>query len=973
MTNRDETHSQVERILEAVRRLPEAQRVAVLRALELPVATPAPTVQSQGSRTQTVVGSPTIDSVSRADFLADSWIGERIGPYRLVRQLGRGGMGAVFLGERVDGLFEQVVAVKIIKRGVMSDVTLRRFFAERQILARLQHPHIARLLDGGVTPEGVPYFIMTYIEGDTLLDTCRAQKLNIFKRLDLFEQVCDAVAYAHRNLIVHRDLKPGNILVTADGQVKLLDFGIAKLIGDAPASPAADLTQTGQMVATPAYASPEQLRGDPVSTTSDVYSLGLLLFELLTGRHPFHVADQSPFQLMHRLLHDEPKKPSTAVTAKPRSNADAVLDDRALGTSLRRLSRVLRGDLDTICMKALQKEPERRYLSVEQLAEDIRRFRLGRPVLACPDRWRYRVSKFIRRNALAVCSSAVIIVLLITFTAVTALQANRIRRQSERIAVERDKAEATAGFLVDLFGKVDPDEFRGEQLSARALLDQGVKKITTALEGQDDVQAELMGIIGHVYSQLGLYESAYPLLRQCLTLRQQCLGPQHVEVAECLHFLGSYYLRTGELDRAADTLAQAASMNEKLEGRASSKTMQYLSTLGWVYKEQGLYQRAEGLFREIFDYYQSVPADTLVTQRASAMSQLAAVRQAQGAYADAEQLYRQSLDIRRHYLGDLNPRVGESLNNLGTLYSENGELEKAQRDFEEALDILERIYPDTPDHPSIISTLNNLAGVLKKMGHLEQAEIRYRDVLERARRKFGDEHVYVAGAMNNLALTLRAEGKTEAARDYMVEALKQTRRILGPDHPNVGVMNVNLGSYLSAQGQCDAAIDFLKAGDEILSRTLGRDHPNASVARRALADGLSCAGKLDEARDILLVELDRETVKEAEGSMATLDILRQLGRIHSMREDWDGARDFLERADTLSHALEMDDGLEFAQTQILLGRCLLELGRLDQAETALNRGHAIRIAELEADDPRLADDLRLLDRLTELRSASRKP
>jgi len=502
----------------------------------------------------------------------DPLAGRQIGAYRILRESGRGGMGVVYLAERADGQFQQQVALKLIKRGMDSDAILQRFLHERQILARLQHPNVARLLDGGVTAEGQPYFAMEHVDGKPLTTYCDERRLGIEARLGLFLTACAAVQYAHQNLVVHRDLKPSNMLVTETGELKLVDFGIAKLLGGEAGE--ATVTGLGSRAMTPEYASPEQLRGEPVTTAADVYALGVMLYELLVGRRPHELARADP-DAMARLAAVEPVRPSMAVVrpasrdgsmaAVPETTPESVGRDR--GTRPERLRRRLAGDLDTICLKALQREPERRYASVQALLDDVQRHLSELPVLARPDTFAYRASRFVGRHRIGATAAAAIAALLIGFSAVTAVQSARIREQANRIGRERDKAEEVKEFVQSLFETSNPlVEAKGDAITARDLLERGVERIDEELGGQPDVQAEMLSVIGTAYTELGRYDRAGALLERALDLRRKALGREHVDVARSMHELASTLRQKGDYAGSERLHREALAMQRKLFG-----------------------------------------------------------------------------------------------------------------------------------------------------------------------------------------------------------------------------------------------------------------------------------------------------------------------------------------------------------------------------------------------------------------------
>src|SRR5262245_8366923 len=419
--------------------------------------------------------------------------GRRVGPYRLLREVGRGGMGVVYLAERVEGGFEQRAAIKLVKRGMDTDAILRRFLRERQILAGLEHASVARLLDGGVTDDGHPYFAMEYVDGEPLTVYCENRQLGIEARLRLFEEACRAVQHAHGKLVVHRDLKPSNMLVTGEGRLKLLDFEIAKLLTEDDDATAITLTQVGTRVLTPDYAAPEQVRGEPVTTATDVYALGVVLYELLAGRLPHGGERRSLGEMARAICEEEPRAPSMAAAAQPRR------------------ARELRGDLDTVVLKALSKEPSRRYASAEALAEDIRRFLSGHPVRARRDTVGYVVTKFVRRHKVGVAAATVAVLSLLLGLAGTAWQAAVAARERDRARLEAERAEKVKEFLVGLFKASDPAESTGEAITARELMDRGAERIEKELAGHPSLQAELFEIVAGISHELGRYEQARSL------------------------------------------------------------------------------------------------------------------------------------------------------------------------------------------------------------------------------------------------------------------------------------------------------------------------------------------------------------------------------------------------------------------------------------------------------------------------------
>ena len=480
--------------------------------------------------------------------------GRLIGAYRMGPLLGRGGMGAVYAAERADGQFELSAALKILPLGAASPEARRRFLEERRILARMEHPNIARLYDGGVTEDGTPYFVMERVDGVPFTEYCRTHELDLDERLLLFLDVCDTVSFAHSKLVVHRDLKPNNILVTADGKVKLLDFGVARLLESGEEGVTA--TALGGRLMTPRYASPEQLRGEVVTTASDVYTLGVILHEVLTGVSPYDVADDTT-SLVDAICTHTVAVPSARLLRWARGTIQATQEARdvvaaaeAMGSSVRSLSRGLRGDLDNILLMALRKEPARRYASVEALAEDIRRHLAGYPVKASPEGLAYSAGRFLRRHALTAAAAASFVVLLAVLLVLSVRFGVTTRRQAEEIAHERDRAEEIAHFMGELFEVAAPGQGGADTVTARELLAAGVRRIREDHPDEPELQAEMMTVLGRIYRQLGLRDEAIALLREASDI-QSSLGtvPQELRAATLRELGGALLERDHEKPR----------------------------------------------------------------------------------------------------------------------------------------------------------------------------------------------------------------------------------------------------------------------------------------------------------------------------------------------------------------------------------------------------------------------------------------
>lgn len=761
---------------------------------------------------------------SLADGDREALAGRRVGAYRITKPIGQGGMAEVFLAVRDDDQYQQSVAVKLIRRGMVTSAMLTRFRHERQILASLNHPNIARLLDGGTTGDGLPYFVMEYIDGQPITSYCDERRLSVKQRLRLFRAVCGAVQHAHRNLIVHRDLKPSNILVTEDGAPKLLDFGIAKLLSPSMSATALTLAQTAPSVRlmTPHYASPEQVRGEPVTTATDVYALGAVLYELLTGATPHRFRDGSFTEIERVICEQEIERPSAAVK-QPEAPA--------------RLRRELKGDLDNIVLMALRKESERRYQSVEQLSEDIRRYLEGRPVQARTDALGYRAGKFIRRHKAGVAAAALFVVLLGGFTVMTSLQAARIAR-------ERDRANLVTEFLVGLFEVSNPSQARGNEITAREILDKGADRIDRELAGQPETQAAMMNTIGRVYSSLGLYDSARPLLERALEIRRATLGSRHADVADSLQSLAALEAADGKYPEAEVLYREALALRIDLFGTGHVKVGEIRNDLGELLRLEGRLDEAEQMHREALALRRELLGPEHIDV-AYSLNNLATVLDDKGDYAAAESFHREALDIKRRTLGPEHPSVANTLNNLALVRANLGDLAGAEALHREALALRRKVLG--PMHPDLAVTINNLASTLRDQKKLDEAEQLFREALDMKRKLLGPDHPSVAAGLQNLADVLEAREAYDQADPLYVEALAISKKAFAPDHWRLAAVRSSYGSCLTKMGRLKEAESMLLAAHEALKTALGPDNRRTVQTAGRLATLYDAMGRPDEA------------------------------------------------------------------------------------------------------------------------------
>jgi serine/threonine protein kinase/tetratricopeptide (TPR) repeat protein len=706
----------------------------------------------------------------------------RIGAYRILRELGRGGMGTVYLAVRADEQFRKRVAIKMAGGGPVGEDAARRFRRERQILASLDHSNIAKLLDGGTTESGQPYIVMEYIEGQTINQYCETRQLPTAERLVLFRMVCSAVQYAHSNLVVHRDIKPANVLVTAEGLPKLLDFGVAKLLN--PELSGEPLTATG-LALTPEYASPEQARGETITTASDVYSLGVLLYELLTRQRPYRLKSREVLEVLRAVCEEEPQKPSTAVA---RTEDAAVTDimPRTTGSGgqspvmLEKLRRRLRGDLDNIMM-ALRKEPQRRYSSVEALSEDIRRHLAGLPVMASVPTLRYRSGKFIRRHKAAVAFAALAAILVVAFGVTAAVQSAQIARERDRVAQERDRAtrekdraEKVAQFLVGLFKASQPSQAQGKVVSARELLDTGAARTKTELRDQPDARAALLHAIGDTYMALGLNDQARPLLEEALAERRRLFPGDHADVAATLSRFGLLLHIQGDVQGAEALYRETLAMRRRLRGNEHPEVATSLSALAGLLRDRGDVEAGEAMEREALAIMRKNFAPNS-PQVLSVQNNIGLTLAQKGDLAGAESTFRQVLGGWRSR-GEQRPGIGVALENLGDVLFDERKFAEAESVMREGLELMQRLLGKEDWRVAI--HLTQLADLLLETERSRDGEASAREAVRILRAHFAGDHPLTAAAQSVLGAALAGQGRYAEAEPLLV----QSEKFLGTWH-----------------------------------------------------------------------------------------------------------------------------------------------------------------------------------------------
>jgi serine/threonine-protein kinase len=699
---------------------------------------------------------------------------------------------------------------------------------------------------------------MEYIEGEAIDRYCDRHRLGIEARIDLFRQVCATVQYAHQNLVVHRDIKPANILVTADGVPRLLDFGIAKLLEGAALPPAVESTLTGQRLMTPQYASPEQVEGSVITTATDVYSLGVLLYVLLTGHLPYALPANRQAAIERAVLEADPEPPSTAIgraTSEPGPPADRVAAQapapEAVSTARRlrpqQLRRKLRGDLDNIVLMALRKDPERRYASVELLAEDLRRYRAGQPVLARPDTLAYRTRKFLGRHRFGTGAAAAGLAIILGLAVTMSVQAVRLADQRDRLRVERDKALETMGFLEEVFAATDPSEARGETVTAREILDRGAARVLARLKDQLEAQAALALAIGRVYLSLGLNDRALPLLEQSLAQRRKLHGDSHPDVADSLLGLSVLDQNRGAFAAAEAAQRQALDIQRKLLGKDHPKVGDTLTDLGVTLLALAKYGEAEEAVRQALAIHRQVPG--VHEDVAYDLNNLGSVLRRTGKLAEAEAAYREALAVARSVFGPAHQQLTRTINNLAVVLMDQGDPAGAEPLGREALEMTRKLYGS--EHPDIALQLSNLGSVVGARGDDDGWIDLARQALEMRRKLFGPDHEQVAMSLDGLGRALEQKQDYAAARPLYEEALRIQRQVYGNEHPRVADVLGHLAELLLAQGDAAGAEPPARASLEIRRKTLGEDHADAGWSLLTLGSIRLAAGSAEEAEQLL--------------------------------------------------------------------------------------------------------------------------
>ena len=900
---------------------------------------------------------------------ADPFVGRQIGKLVLRRRLGQGGFGVVYLAER-RGEFQQKVAVKLIRQDRIADERhLQRFELERQALADLRHEYIAQLLDGGQTEEGAPYLVMEYVEGQPITDYCDAQRLTVQQRIKLFQKVCAAVKHAHDFGYIHRDIKPSNILVTDDGVPKLLDFGIAKLIDPRSRNRLVSLTEEG-IPGTPEYASPEQVRGErkAISTATDVYSLGVVLYELLTGHLPYDFKSGVLLEIQRAICEDPPRSPSTVVhqplvTGREAVTPDAISERRR--TNPQRLGKTLGGDLETILLKALHKERQRRYDSPASLADDLDNYSRGLPVEARPDSAVYRARKFVRRNRGAVAAVSLVLFSLVTATIVSNIYRLRAVQLADsehlaklEVSEQRELAESrleyvNEGFdlLVDVFVDLDVDHIEQEGQSLRVVLGNrlaAAAKRVSQLDEDSLTQAEILNELAVTLLSLGYAEEAIPLLEKAVVATKAKLVDDHPDTLVSMNNLADAYESAGRLDEALPLYEKTLAARKAELGDDHPDTLMSMNNLASAYQSAGRLDEAFPLYEKTLAARKAKLGDDH-SDTLGSMNNLASAYGAAGRLDEALPLYEKTLAAMKAKLGDDHPNTLTCMNNLASAYQSAGRLDEALRLFEKTLAARKAKLGD--DHPNTLISMNILASAYDSAGRLDEALPLLKKTLAARKAKLGDDHPDTLGSMNSLANAYGSAGRLDEALPLYEKTLAATKAKLGDDHPDTLMSMNNLAYANQLMGRFDEALPLYEKTLAATKDKLGDDHPTTLTCMNNLASAYKSAGRLDEALPLYEKTLAATKDKLGDDHPTTLTCMNNLASAYESAGRLDEALPLYEKTLAATKDKLGDDHPTTLTCMNNLASAYESAGRLDEALPLYEKTLAAMKAKLGDDHP----------------------
>ena len=874
-----------------------------------------------------------------AEATTDPWDNRRIGAWTIRHRIADGGMGAVFLAERSDDEYQQTVALKIMTAQLLAKDAVTRFRAERQILASLSHPNIAKLIDGGSTDENLPYLVLEYVDGLPIDQYCDEQQLSIPERLRLFMKVCSAVDFAHRNLVVHRDLKPNNILVDTSGEPKLLDFGIAKLLESSSVQQTMAVTREGMRAMTPEYASPEQVRGEPISVATDVYALGVLLYRLMTGQSPYGVSTAVPREYEAAILDNEPRRPSTVVT----SPDTALTVGASRATSPQRLQRRLAGDLDNIVLHALQKEPERRYATANSLATDIGRYLAHQPVLARGDNWPYKLRKFIVRNARSLAIALLVVASIATLSIYYTME----------LAAERDRANLAAAqsnevatFLTGLFESASPHESQGEAITAVELLEQGRERIEE-LDEQPQLQAELKRIMASSMTALGDVERSVSMLERVLALKEAAVPRDEYSISQTTHNLAEAYRQLGDLEKAEHYSRRTIDTATAVLGPDNSHVAYVMARLGVILQDAG---RAD----EALDIEQRALAIMVANgdgESANALDVRGNISNALarlGRYREAEQILRETIALSEQTIGESHPNTIIRRTNLCLVLIRLGESDQAVSILDENIPRGIKVWG--ADYPHVAFMLSAKAAALKRLGRMQESLDAYLAALEITRARSGEDSIAYVRGLRGTAGVLMDLARYDEAESMFDDALARAIAIRGEQSTDADVLRLRLGQLAGRRER------FAEAESKLRPLLAARDSfgkANFLILKREMAYALSRQGKVEEAETLLQEVLAGQEETTGANKPVNLPTYGVAAQLYRQKGELHVSLEYGERIEAIIDSDPKPLTWVGALPLIEYGHTLTALGRADEATRVFDRANAVLRSTFGDADPRV--------------------
>ena len=785
--------------------------------------------------------------------------GDEIGPYEIEGIIASGGMGSVYKAKRADGSFEMDVAIKVIKTLNYSDDTLLRFDLERQILAKLRHPNIARMLDGGITDDGFPYIILEFVNGIPIDEYCRKHNCSIKERIALFEQVLEGVRHAHENLVIHRDLKPGNILVNETGRVKVLDFGISKLLGKENDN---SITQTGARLLTPRYAAPEQIRQENITTATDLYALGMVFYELLAGTSPFDLENASRYEIEQAAISNQPVKPSQKVKHPSEK-------------------KILGGDLDAIALKAIRKEPEQRYRVANEFLEDISDYQNGLPVSASEGTLKYRTQKFLGRHKQGATVALGILLLIVGFAGFYTWQ---ITEERDVAQFQAQRAELVKEFTLSIFNSTNPKlvQHSVSDLKATQLLQYGIDRVENDFRDQPEIYIEMMLVIGDALGSLDDFSNAELALSKALDKSENYYGNKSMQTATVYHALAKSRIDERRIESAKTYINNAIAITENSRGGNDYKLAHYHSTLATSNAHEGKFRAAYQIYLKADSLYIS-SGNKEDIHRFTNLKNLAEVEIRLNIYESAEKHLKQSLSFyQSHYQGP-HINVASTLTVLGDLKSRTGKYEEANEYLLKSLEIKKELLGE--DNSSIALVYQKLSLNYRNVRDIENAFLYAQKNIETTERLYGKESIPYSQSLNNLAvIQLTDDNKSEAAYQNYEQALRIKEKLLEPDDPSLAISYFNFGDILSKMGKHQKAAGYLRKTLEIDKVVYGMNSLDIALDNTKLASILTYLGNYEEADSLFTVGRRIYLEKLPDNHERIAENLVEHGKLYHLRQ-----------------------------------------------------------------------------------------